>query len=212
MTEPSPRTGTVIILNGGSSYGKTTLAKALQDLRPEPTLLMGIDLFWFTLPARQLDLDRVDPEYYRCEMMQGPLGEEFVIRPGPLLTRLMKGRYQAIARFLDLGFHVIADDVIWERPWLEETLRILAPYRTFFIGVFCADAVSWQREVARGDRHPGWARGSGRAAHQDAIYDLTVDTSHQSAEHCARAIKQALDAGLQPTALQRMTEKFLMGK
>jgi chloramphenicol 3-O phosphotransferase len=199
----------IIILNGGSSYGKSSLAKALQDLMPQPALLMGIDLFWFTLPAKQLDLERVEPEYYRWEMVGPPGHEEFVIHPGPLLTKLMTGRYQAIARFLELGFHVIADDVIWERPWLEDTLRILSPFTTYFVGVYCADDVSAQREHDRGDRHAGWARGSGRAAHRDAIYDLTVDTSYETPQECAREIKAALDGGLRPLAMKQMTEKYL---
>jgi chloramphenicol 3-O phosphotransferase len=202
-------TGTIIILNGGSSYGKTSLAKVLQDLMPTPTLLMGIDLFWFTLPAKQLDLDQVDPQYYHWEIIGEPGQEEFIIQPGPLLTQLMKGRYQAITHFLDLGFNVIADDVIWERPWLEDTLRILTPYRTFFIGVYCADTVSAKREHDRGDRHAGWARGSGHAAHKDAIYDLTIDTSYETPQECALEIKAALDAGLQPTALKQMPARYL---
>ena len=201
--------GTIYILNGGSSYGKTTLGRALQELVDSPTLLMGIDLFWFTLPARQLDLDQVDPEYYRWEMTGAEGNEEFVIHPGPLLTQLMKGRYEAIARFLNLGFNVISDDVIWERPWLVDTLRILAPYRVFFIGVYCDDQVSAQRERDRGDRHAGWARGSGHAAHRDSIYDLVVDTSHATPASCAAAIKSALDGGLQPAAFAEMQRKYL---
>ena len=42
--------GTLIILNGGSSAGKTTLGKAMQDAMEECYLLLGIDAFWFTLP------------------------------------------------------------------------------------------------------------------------------------------------------------------
>jgi chloramphenicol 3-O phosphotransferase len=201
--------GTIHILNGGSSYGKTSLGQALQELMSEPTLRMGIDLFWFTLPAKQLDLDRVDPEYYRWEMTGESGGEEFVIHPGPLLTQLMKGRYEAIACFLNLGFHVISDDVIWERPWLEDTLRILTPFRVYFIGVYCDDRVSAQRERDRGDRHAGWARGSGHAAHKDAIYDLIADTSHDSPQACAAEIKAALDGGLQPNAFAEMTRRYL---
>ena len=36
--------GRVIILNGGSSAGKTTLGRALQSAIPGPWLLLGIDL------------------------------------------------------------------------------------------------------------------------------------------------------------------------
>jgi chloramphenicol 3-O phosphotransferase len=120
----------------------------------------------------------------------------------------MTGRTQSIANFLGLGFNVIADDVVWERAWLEETLRLLAPYRVYYVGVHCDDAVSARRERERGDRHAGWARGSGRMAHQDATYDLTIDTSHESPERCAARIKAALDGGLAPTAMDAMQRRF----
>jgi chloramphenicol 3-O-phosphotransferase len=50
--------GTLIILNGGASAGKTTLGKALQDATDECYLPLGIDAFLVSLPPRQLDLDR----------------------------------------------------------------------------------------------------------------------------------------------------------
>lgn len=44
--------GTIIVLNGTSSAGKTSLATALQDaLLPTPYLSLGFDLFMAMLPA-----------------------------------------------------------------------------------------------------------------------------------------------------------------
>lgn len=45
--------GTLIVLNGGSSAGKTTLAEAFQDIATEPWLLIGIDAFYRSLPPPQ---------------------------------------------------------------------------------------------------------------------------------------------------------------
>ena len=47
--------GRVVILNGGSSAGKTTLARALQSTLPEPWLLLGIDLMIWTLPPEMIN-------------------------------------------------------------------------------------------------------------------------------------------------------------
>ena len=204
--------GALIILNGGSSAGKTSLARALQDaLLPETWLLLGIDAFWLSLPPKQLDLERVEPEYYSWEShVEG--GREYLrIFPGPILDRLMSGRTQAIARFLDLGFNVVADDVIWKREWLLDALRIFAPFRVVFVGVFVSDEEGARREVQRGDRHPGWDRGSARFAHHDAIYDLRIDTTHQSPWGCAAEIKQALAGGLRPSAFDQMRRQFSIG-
>lgn len=56
--------GKLIIINGGSSVGKTSLCHALQNLLPECYMLIGIDLFWLALPPKQLDLSQVEPQYY----------------------------------------------------------------------------------------------------------------------------------------------------
>lgn len=45
----------LILLNGTSSAGKTTLAKALQDTLHTPYLLVGIDTVVFALPSRYVN-------------------------------------------------------------------------------------------------------------------------------------------------------------
>jgi phospho-2-dehydro-3-deoxyheptonate aldolase len=50
---PSPRTtGSIILLNGTSSAGKSTLATAVQDVMDAPYLSLGIDHFFDALPQR----------------------------------------------------------------------------------------------------------------------------------------------------------------
>src|SRR5438046_2141953 len=112
--EATPMPGTLVILNGGSSAGKTSVGHALQDLMEEPYLLLGIDLVWLAIPPRQLDLDRVDPRYYTWRVTVEDGKEYFEIVPGPLLDRVMSGRYRAIRAYLDLGLNVLADEVLWK--------------------------------------------------------------------------------------------------
>jgi chloramphenicol 3-O-phosphotransferase len=47
--------GRVVILNGGSSAGKTTLGRSLQSALPDTWLLLGIDLLIWTLPPRMIN-------------------------------------------------------------------------------------------------------------------------------------------------------------
>src|ERR1700722_12352497 len=103
--------------------------------------VMCIDLFWFTLPAKQSDLATVDPQYFSWQMEERNGKELFRIIPGPILDDLMIARYHAIAKFLDRGFNVIADDVIWKRLWLDECLNALDGYDVTFIKVSCSDEV-----------------------------------------------------------------------
>jgi chloramphenicol 3-O phosphotransferase len=49
----------MIILNGGSSSGKTRIARCLQNMLAEPWLAYGIDSFIEALPARMQTSDLV---------------------------------------------------------------------------------------------------------------------------------------------------------
>jgi chloramphenicol 3-O phosphotransferase len=150
---------------------------------------MGIDLFWLSLPPKQLDLDKVEPEYYRWEMESRDGKEQFRVVPGPILDELMYGRYYAIQPYLDRGFNIIADEVLWKKEWLEDCRRALEGYEVSFVHVYCDDQEGARRETARGDRHAGWNRGS---AYYSKLYldrcDAEIDTTHQSPSECAKTL------------------------
>lgn len=192
----------VFIFNGGSSVGKTTLCKAVQDSLPEPSVLLGIDVFWLSLPPKQLDLDRVDPEYYSWRYEKESEDEEyFRIIPGPLLNENMAARYEATVAYLRRGFTVVADEVFWKFEWAVEAYQAFDGYEAYLIGVYCDEDVLEQREKARGDRYPGWGRGSQHFAHRDMRYDMTIDTSHMPPSELAKQVLSAIEGGLKPRAL-----------
>lgn len=189
--------GKVIILVGGSSTGKTSLAKALQDQLQGTYVIMGIDMFWMALPPKELDLDRVDQQYYRWEMEKREGKDVFRVIPGPLLDELMIGRYYAIQAFLDRGFSVIADEVLWKQEWYDECKKALTAYDVTFVHVYCTDEEGARREIARGDRHVGWNRGS---AYYSNLYcpsfDLEIDTTSNTPDECATKLKKELESSL----------------
>jgi chloramphenicol 3-O phosphotransferase len=208
MSESALLSGQVVILNGGSSAGKTSLAHELQDLMPMPTLVMGIDLFWFTLPRRDWDPQTVNPQTFRWKVENIDGLDYFQIEPGPVLDRLMRGRYEAIHRFARLGFHVVADDVVWKREWLEDALEVFGDLTVYFIAVVCSDEEGSRREIERGDRCAGWHRGSAMFAHRHCQYDHTVDTTDRDPASCAANVKAFLDRTPTPKAFSRMRERY----
>lgn len=208
MTEPAQ--GELIILNGGSSAGKTSLAMAFQDLAAECWMHLGIDLFWFALPPAQLDLDRVRPEYYTWDCVVEDDGLDwFTVHPGPLLDQAMHARYHAIRAYLDNGMNVIADEVIWKREWLVDALRIFEGCTVWMVGVHVSDQEGARREQKRGNRYPGWNRGSARAAHADAEYDFELDTTATPVQMLARDLHDRYRACREPTAFNRLHKRFL---
>ncbi|MBL0187292.1 MAG: hypothetical protein IPP97_16290 [Candidatus Obscuribacter sp.] len=203
--------GQIIILNGASSAGKSSLAKSMQNQLKEPYLLMGIDMFWLTMPPHELDLTTVSPEFYTWQ-------EEIIddrpflkINPGPVLDRMMIARYQAIAAYLKAGFNVIADDVTWSKLWLTEALKTLKPYKTYFVGVYCDDRVLSHREIMRGDRFPGWGRGSQKWVHEHLTYDITIDSSLHDSNTLALKIVAAVEGEFEPHAAYDMRKIFAIG-
>jgi len=200
----TPAKSKIIVLNGASSVGKSSMALALQDQFKDIYLHMGIDVFWFTMPPEQIDLETVDPSFYTwtTETIDG---RPFMrILPGPRLDQMMVARYKAIAAYLEAGFNVIADDVTWSKVWLDACLKYTAPFDAFFVGLYCDDRVLSHRELLRGDRLPGWGRGSQKWVHEHLIYDIVIDTSVHTSEDSARHIVAAVEGGQEPEAAAKM--------
>jgi chloramphenicol 3-O phosphotransferase len=203
--------GRLLILNGGSSAGKTSLGKALQDRLPGCWMLLGIDAFWMALPPEQLNLSHVQPEFYSWRSELEADGKEyFVVVPGPLLDRAMYARYRAILAYLDAGLDVVADDVVWKQEWLAYATRVFDGYRVWFAGVHVSDEEGARREVQRGDRHGGWNRGSARAAHRNALglYDFEIDTTDRPPHVLAREVEARLAACPEPRAFARLRDEL----
>lgn len=116
--------GTIIILNGTSSSGKTTLLKLLQTELPEPYLNAGIDKFLWMLPGRYLDRPLWD-EVLGLATTAGAVGHQ-----------LMSGMHQSWRTLSQSGNHLLADHVLVEPQWVAECATLLADLPAYFIGVY----------------------------------------------------------------------------
>ncbi len=186
--------GTIIILNGTSSSGKTSIVRALQELLEEPFLDAGIDRFIWTLPRRYLNRPMWD-EVLGLATEAGPVGQ-----------RLISGMHQSIAALSRAGNNVVADHVLVERRWLAECTSLFSDLPSLFVGVRCPLDVLEQREAARQDRTLGQARAQFHLVHAHGIYDLEVDTSKSDAEACALQIKRRFEEGSPPEAFKRLRQ------
>jgi len=185
-------TGTIIILNGASSSGKTSILRALQNMLEEPYLDAGIDKFIWMLPKR----------YLERPLWDDVLG--MAIEAGKTGRRLFSGMHHAIAGLALAGNNVLADHVLVEPAWVNECAVLFCTLPAYLIGIRCPLAVLEERERARKDRTFGQARAQYPLVHARGIYDLEVDTSRLSVEECAKAIKEFLDAGTPPAAFHRL--------
>jgi chloramphenicol 3-O phosphotransferase len=98
----------------------------------------------------------------------------------------------ALAAFARADNDVLVDDVFIDPAWLEGWRTELADIDLLLVGVVAPLHVLEEREASRGNRIPGEARAQVELIHHGIDYDLTVDTSRQSPEECARSILAAL--------------------
>ena len=187
-------TGTIIILNGASSSGKTSIVKALQDILEEPYVDAGLDRFLWMLPGRYLERPLWDDVLGLAD------------HAGPVGHKLVAGMHQAIAALSMAGNNVIADHVLVEPAWLRECSSLFSELPAYFVGVRCPLEVLEQRERARKNRTWGQARAQFELVHAHGVYDLEVDTSVYSPMDCARQIKERLEDRYPPYAFKRLQQ------
>jgi chloramphenicol 3-O phosphotransferase len=186
------RRGRILLLNGVSSSGKTTIAKALQARLPEIWLEMGIDRFAYALPGRVLGEVTWPLLFEYVPKPEGPDGA-FTIETTPLGQRFVTGIHETARGLAELGLNVIVDHVLLEGSWLDECRRLWAPYRPLYVGLVCPLEVILERERNRGDRTLGQAEAQFERVHAWGPYDLEVDTSVVAPAEAADRIAAALD-------------------
>ncbi|MFF6961414.1 chloramphenicol phosphotransferase CPT [Streptomyces sp. NPDC008317] len=171
----------VIILNGGSSSGKSRIARCLQDVLPRPWLTFGCDTLVDALPAAMRTSE--DPE---GGIGFGPDGSVSVGDDFRLLDIAWARGIGAMAR---AGARIVVDEVFLGGPDSQERWRTaLTGLDVLWVGVRCDPEVAAAREAARGDRATGMARSQADLVHRGVRYDLEVDTSRTPSLACARTI------------------------
>jgi len=180
--------GRILFLNGASSSGKSTIAKALQKMIDEPCCHLCIDDY---LGAYQRGLWE---------------NKEIVQREWP---HIISGFHAAAAAIARAGNLVIVDDVLeGDPPWIENLLELFEGLDVIFVGVYCPLPVLERREEERGDRRTGIARLQIDQVHAQASYDVNVDTSILSSEECALTIIDHICTVQHSSAFEQLRFRF----
>jgi chloramphenicol 3-O phosphotransferase len=168
----------VIVLNGGSSSGKSGIARCLQAVLPDPWLAVGDDALIQAMPA---------------SMQASDTGIWFAadggVSVGPEFRALEAAWMEGVAATARAGARVIVDEIFLggaasQQRWQKALGRL----DVLWVAVRCDSAVAAGRELARGDRVRGMAVSQAEVVHQGVVYDLEVDTTHNESLACARII------------------------
>jgi chloramphenicol 3-O phosphotransferase len=182
---PQPRTsGRVILVNGASSAGKTTLCRALRSRIDAPFWHYSIDHF----RGDVLPWDRIK----RGEF------------PWPdLRPAFFDGFHRCLPALAAAGNNLIVEYIVETPRWMSELVMLLSRCDVFFVGVHCPPGELDRRERLRGDRRPGEAQRDYPTVHAHCIYDLEIDGT-RDADDNADAVIAAWRARRAPGAFGRM--------
>ncbi|MFE6893425.1 chloramphenicol phosphotransferase CPT family protein [Streptomyces sp. NPDC057694] len=168
----------VIVLNGGSSSGKTSIARSLQELLPSLWLTLGTDTFVAALPSADAGIE---------------FGADGTVTVGPEFRTVEAAWIAGVAAMAAAGARIVVDEVFlggaasqarWRTALAAHGLDVL------WVAVRCAPEVAARREAARGDRITGMAVKQAESVHVGVAYDVAVDTGSSGAEVCAREIAE----------------------
>jgi chloramphenicol 3-O phosphotransferase len=206
MTNTTP--GTIIVLNGCPSAGKTSIAKALQRTFEAPYLNVGMDLFW--LEVFPWEWAGAVTNSVQEIPIEGASPPKIVQTAQPFGNFVISGLHHTIAALARMGHNVVVDYVLTDARYVADIVTMWQSFPVWLVGVFCPLETIHQRVAARADRSwpsylpmVNWMFDEAHKYTRD-IYDLEVDTSQLTPDECALQIQQVLDERGSPSGFKRL--------
>ncbi|MCR5846996.1 MAG: chloramphenicol phosphotransferase CPT family protein [Lachnospiraceae bacterium] len=161
--------GRIIFLNGVTSSGKTTIVEALQEQR---------DIFFYVV-ANDLFQEMVGEQYLQEDYWK-------------YLSEVIIMMYHTAKLYSDMGKNVLIDGILVEReeikPHYQKLLEILKDNPLDIVEIYCPLDICRQRNIERGDRYESQSEEQSEIMSKDISYTLSVDTSKNTPEECAKQI------------------------
>lgn len=188
MNDSSQVPGRIILLNGASSSGKSSLARALQAKIDTPFWHISIDHLRDSgvLPTARIKSGEFDWRTMR---------EAFFL-----------GFERSLLAYVEAGNDLIVEHIMESEDWLLRLAETLAGRDVFFVGVHCELAELERRELARGNRPVGDARRDYFRIHSYCLYDFEVDGAEEVQVN-ADVVIAAWKNRSQPLAFDRLRER-----
>lgn len=182
-------TGKIIIINGPSSSGKTTLALALQKQIDIPFIRFSFDLF---LDHQALPIEKIKNETFSWEAMK---------------PSVFSGIHQCLPALATAGNNIIFDHIIETKMGLHHLISLVSALDVFFVGLHCSLPELERRETQRGNRRRGEARMDFESVHRITSYDLELNSENLLEDNVTLLI-QAWNDRKSPTALDKMMQEL----
>ncbi|QUL38925.1 chloramphenicol phosphotransferase CPT family protein [Erythrobacter sp. JK5] len=179
--------GKVIILNGVSSAGKSTLARAIQQQSSATFLHVEMDAFIAFLPNGH----EFRPDWFKLETIATEFGELPRISNGPRGAALLGVMRTFVIDAAGKGLDLVVDEVC-HAPEANQYRSGLPASHSRFVKVSAPIEIIEKREKARGDRLIGLAREQSAHLHEGIDYDIEIDTSTASPSELAAQVLRTM--------------------
>lgn len=194
-TRTIKQSGTVIVLNGPSASGKSSIQKEFQNLMmPDLWIKVGIDNL-FDTPMPDITMDNLQfwqaPNEIRwvTTTQDQDSNQVIALHTGAQGEKVAYGMNAAIAAYAKQGCNIIVDYIAYKKEWLDDLQQQLQDINTVWVKVEIPLEILEQREAARATSPKGHARSHVATVYWDIAYDLVVHAQHSTAQEIAQQIK-----------------------
>ena len=180
--------GKIILINGASSSGKSTLARQLQQTLPMP--------FWHFSFDHLRDSDALPMARIRSGEIDWS-----TMRPA-----VFDGFHRCLPVLAEAGNNLIVEHIIENERWMSDLVTLLTGLDVLFVGVHCPLPELERRERERENRRVGEARQDYHVIHSFAEYDIEIDSTQPNQTNVITIIN-AWKSRQSPSAFERMAAR-----
>lgn len=181
--------GRIILVNGASSSGKTTLCRSVSEALDEPFWHFSFD---HLRNSGMLPIERFGKGAFDWQRL----------RPS-----FFSGFHECLAAWARTGNDLIVEHIIETKEWQRQLALLLVPFDVFTVVLRCPIEELERREEMRGDRRPGEARADFESIYGFAVRDLELDSTDSPQTNTA-ALLSAWRGRRSPSALAKMASEL----
>jgi len=200
----------IIYLNGPSSVGKTTLAKALQETLDEPFLHLSFDKAIGWMPQKMNDWEGGhSPLGFSWKHSQDTDGFPMqLLKAGPFAHKIQHSFRNVVLYLAQSGYHLIVDDFAFGQENRALWQEMLKDFSVLWVGLKAPLEVLEQREKERKERIAGSARAQFLQFQQENWYDVELDTHNESIRSLIQKIQERLKSPIR-TEIERIIRSVI---
>jgi len=189
--------GTVIIVAGTTSAGKSTLCRNIQRSLDDPCIQFGIDnqvemiaKKYLGVPLTKEEIHNFKPKHEQnLGFYLVPPGtnednpfEYAILQIGPVARLLMSAHYYGVKYISLAGINVVCDLIFAFEDLYLEVKEVFGDIPVLWVSISADKEILLEHEKRRGDRVPGHTIGLFEQMYKDIPFDLEIDSGKLSPE------------------------------